>query len=494
MRRTLWVSALLGSLSLANLMGCEDGTADPEVTGEADAGQDSTPTGSTDSGVPTGRMDAGLGAGTTIDAGTASGPGTLTQSDASSGTTGLGSDAGFSGPSVLPGLDGGVHASPQSRTPLDLLFVIDNSGSMASEQLKLAAQLPRLVRVLTSGDRCAGNEASCTLDDNTQPARRFPAISDLHLGVVSSNAGGIDEPVGTQAAVLSCRGLGDDGKLQNGVDVAVNGVVAGRQEFQDYAQGDVVLSPMPECDLPSLPRYQEYGAGGLDSTELAARFSCVARLGVRGCPFEQQLESMWKALAPSTGVGDNFTFLNGSMGEGDGYNLGFLRADAVLAVLHVSDEEDCSITDDGKVLFAQSQEATDEYGPLNLRCGLRAEDGALVRATTRYVEGLRSLKPGAPERLVFGVIAGIPLDAGDKSIDEVLAMPAMQFREDPLQPGFPSTSCAGMTDGRRDSAYPPRRILEVAKGFAERSVLHSICADTYAPAIDAMVTKIISAL
>jgi len=110
------------------------------------------------------------------------------------------------------------------------------------------------------------------------------SIADLHLGVVSSNMGGIDEPTGSQQAVLSCRGLGDDAKLQNSVDVAVQGVIAKRQEFEDYAEADVVLEPRPECARPTQPRYQEYTAGASSDAEVAAKFSCVVETRCSLCP------------------------------------------------------------------------------------------------------------------------------------------------------------------------------------------------------------------
>lgn len=500
MRGTLWMGAVVLCLSLTSLMGCGDEPPDVATQDVNDASQSPSQTGEVDGGEQAGRgasLDAGSSLGGNIDAGSATSP----AGDGSSGpaaqladaSANVPADAGNGGGNPLPGVDGGITAPPGAQGQLDLLFVIDNSGSMASEQRKLAEQLPRLVRVLTSGDRCAGTESSCKLDDTSQPPRRFRPIADLHLGVVSTNMGGIDEPTGTQAAVLACRGLGDEAKLQSSVDVAVDGVIAGRQEFQAYEQGEVVLEPRPECALPAQPRYQEYTAGASIDAEVAARFSCVAQLGVRGCPYEQQLEAMWKALAPSNKQGELYTFLNGSSGQGDGYNQGFLRDDAVLAVVHVTDEEDCSIPDAGKVMFAQTAEATNQYGPLNLRCGLHADDAQLVQATSRYVDGLTSLKPNHKERIVFGAIVGIPVDSGDKSIDEVLALAEMQFQENPLKPGFPRSSCTGLTGGRIDEAYPPRRFLEVAKAFGDQAVLHSICADTYAPAIDGVVSKIVSA-
>ena len=40
-----------------------------------------------------------------------------------------------------------------SEVPLDLLFVVDNSASMHQEQAALRREFPRLVEVLTTGDR-----------------------------------------------------------------------------------------------------------------------------------------------------------------------------------------------------------------------------------------------------------------------------------------------------------------------------------------------------
>lgn len=390
---------------------------------------------------------------------------------------------------------------------VDLLFMVDNSGSMASEQAKIAKELPRLVEVLTTGDRCAGgNEDTCTLNDEMEPKRHFTAVKQLHLGVVSSNMGGIDEPTGSQAAVLACKGLGDDGKLQTSTDVAVEGVIAKRQEFQDYAEGEVVIQPDPDCRIAEQPRYQNYvAADGDKPDEIASNFACVARLGVRGCPFEQQLEAVWKALAPSEGDGPaaNYKFLNDSNGQGDGYNKDFLRDDAILAIIEVSDEEDCSITDEGKVLFSQAADATAEYGPLNLRCGKateRPDYEELIYPTKRYISGLKSLKPDNEDRILYAAIVGVPPDANDKSPEEILELPEMAFRENPLKPGFPATSCTGMTvdpvtgKERIDEAYPPRRFMEVAAGFGENAVVYSICEDDYAPALDTLIGKIASKL
>jgi hypothetical protein len=59
---------------------------------------------------------------------------------------------------------------------------------------------------------------------------------------------------------------------------------------------------------------------------VAGAFSCIAQLGPDGCGYEQSLEAMYRALDPAV-------------------NPGFIRDDAALAVLFITDEDDCSARD-----------------------------------------------------------------------------------------------------------------------------------------------------
>ncbi len=80
---------------------------------------------------------------------------------------------------------------------VDWLFLVDASNSMVEEQVVLANEIPRLVRVLASGD---------ANDDGT---REFTPVRSLHLGVVTPDLG-----AGDLTGVPSCRmGFGDDGIL-----------------------------------------------------------------------------------------------------------------------------------------------------------------------------------------------------------------------------------------------------------------------------------------
>lgn len=412
--------------------------------------------------------------------------------------------AGFASGSALTGAietsepvvtaDGGVVTDTVSK--LDLLFVIDNSGSMANKQARLMREVTRMISIFTSGDRYAGSALAVPVGI-TEKQRLFTPVSSLHVGIVTSNAGGIDDPPHNQVAILSCGGTGDDGKLQNATTIAVDGIVANRNEFAARNQGDVVIEPDPSCNLPPQPAYQSF----VTSDELTApthALACVARVGVRGCPFEQPLESMWKALAPSHGVSGSdlqFRFLNGTLGQGDRANQGFLREDAVLAVVILTDEDDCSITDAGKVMFvtggAAGAEADELYGALNLRCGLNADNTSLIQPVARFVSGLRSLKPGHPERLVVTEIVGVPAAAihAGLSYGELLALPEMQFQEDPQTPGFPRVGCSN--ESKSEVGYAGRRYLQLAAQLGSQAVVESICADDYGGAVDRMVDKVV---
>jgi len=80
-------------------------------------------------------------------------------------------------------------------------------------------------------------------------------------------------------------------------------------------------------------------------------FQCIAKLGTQGCGYEHSLESARRALDPQSNI-----------------NPGFLRDDAFLAIVFITDEDDCSARN--PQLFDPTQAAlTDPLGPLtSFRC------------------------------------------------------------------------------------------------------------------------------
>jgi len=236
--------------------------------------------------------------------------------------------------------------------------------------------------------------------------------------------------------------------------------------------------------------------------QTALEFGCIAKLGKNGCGLEQQLESMYKALAPST-----VQFSRGSRGQGSGggaANNGFLREDAVLAVVLVSDEEDCSIPDESSELFNRNS-PNFMPGDINTRCG-KPDNQRFLHPVSRYVQGLRALKSEAfQDRIIFAAIVGIPLavnlgnvkaHSGKDTLDQILRLDGMQFSVRPSnisttdeEPVPVCTSPDG--DG---SAAPARRFVEAASFFGENGVVTSICEAEYGSALQAVITKIAAQL
>src|SRR5262249_13490511 len=139
---------------------------------------------------------------------------------------------------------------------------------------------------------------------------RFPTgRPNLHIGVVTST-------VDTGSGQSSCHPVtGQSGLPQN-----------------------TALDPAFPCAPPTADRFLSdvaQGGGRLVnySGTLDQALSCIAHVGDRGCGFEETLEGMKRAL-------------DGSRPE----NAGFLRSAAFLAVVILTDEDDCSAQPS---LFAQ---------------------------------------------------------------------------------------------------------------------------------------------
>ena len=295
---------------------------------------------------------------------------------------------------------------------LDLLFVIDDSASRGEEQALLAANFPRFI------DEIVG-------DDGTLP--------DLHLGVVSSDLG--IAPYQLQQDQGDCIGDGKDGALLRGPAGADCGLTDGTPYLVDSSDPDGVIRNYPDGLLPET-------------------FSCMAQLGTNGCGFERHLEAMERALTDQP------------------LNDGFLRDDAVLAIVFIADEDDCSASDPD--LFDPDSAA---LGPFqDFRCfeqgvvcdgddprapGLKAncrprEDSRFVTPVSHFVDVVRGLKPD-PSRIV---VAGILGDAEPVEVEERADDWAL----------VPSCETPGI--GKADPAVRLRAFLD---GFPGSSTAQTIC-------------------
>jgi hypothetical protein len=239
------------------------------------------------------------------------------------------------------------------------------------------------------------------------------------------------------------------------------------------------------------PPFLSFNPMSDDPDAFATEVSCVAVVGTGGCGFEQQLEATLKAVTPSTqGATGRFdgTFNMGTTGHADGANSGFLRPDSLLAIIEVTDEEDCSALD--PELFNPTSSVYS--GDLNLRCF--SFPGA-VQPVERYVDGLLATRM-SPDLLVYAIIAGVPTEAvtPDQTYEQILAHPDMMEMIDPDMPTRlrPSCNVAG-----RGFAFPPRRLVEVARQLdsaGAAGIVQSICQSDFSPAIAAIIDKIADVL
>jgi hypothetical protein len=219
--------------------------------------------------------------------------------------------------------------------------------------------------------------------------------------------------------------------------------------------------------------------------------------GMWGCGYEQQLESIVTS-------------------SGNSANAGFNRDGALLAIILITDEDDCSTTDP-RVFDIDQRDSNPFQGPwldattkaqvkFNLRCW---EHRDALRKVEDYVSGIASLKSD-PSQVVFAAITGIPEDdtldrdqfntdadrytaiLDDGRMVEIPNPPDDALQNQALRPTCTASDGSG-------TAVPGRRIVETMRGLAEDNtgvgtVVESICADDYAPALNAIVNRIAAAL
>jgi len=377
-------------------------------------------------------------------------------------------------PCTINGVVQNVPVNPQRA--LDLLIIIDDSPSMRDEQAKLAEQVPRLVDLLLTGGEIDPGAVGT-----------FPAIESLHVGIITPDLGYSTVPPRDDLTVgvdfnptALCTTNNGNGK-------------AGFMQIEGLTGSGVDRVPCMAQTPAEGTLYLNFPEPGFDKDDLISDVTCVTGQD-DGCGFEQQLESI---LASDRNTA----------------NGGFNRDGALLAVILITDEDDCSTTDP-RVFDVEPRTSNPFQGPFttagelqfNLRC---SEHKNALQQIERYVDGIASLKDD-PSQVVFAAITGIPedgdLDRENFNSDEeryaaILIDSAMQEIPNPADAdtqGQQLTPACTATDGSGD-AFPGRRIVETMEGLAGGNtgvgtVVESICAADYAPALNAIVDRIAAAL
>jgi len=274
-------------------------------------------------------------------------------STSTGGTSGTGATGGTGGSTGGTGDIGKVGK-------IDLLFGIDNSRSMADKQEILTYALGDLITGLTNPPCLdeSGNfvVAPGPLADCPQgSARLYQPVTDIHIGVISSSLGGHgSDACGTGAGKESNN---DKGHLLNRKDPSTAETIATYQNLGFLAWDPTqALSPPGEGDSEKLLN---------DFTDI------VLGVGQIGCGYEAQLESWYRFLAdpnPPEAITLNASaeiVLQGTDNVLLQQRKDFLRPDSMLVVVSLTDENDCSIKEEGQYYFA-AQQKTGSGAPFHL--------------------------------------------------------------------------------------------------------------------------------
>ncbi len=196
-------------------------------------------------------------------------------------------------------LGSGTPAAPpetEECQKMDIIFVIDDSGSMSEEQNNLAANFPKFVSKIESFKTKSG------------------AKLDYRLAVTTTGR-----------------------NLTYNVSIPFGGTMPMSEKGDDGA-----FRSKKECGTSK--RWIER-----TDANASSEFSCLAKAGTGGASIEMPLEATKLALVDRVN---------------DGTNAGFLRPDALLAVVILTDEDDCSREDNNFTIQNDSCETMPNVQPV----------------------------------------------------------------------------------------------------------------------------------
>ena len=374
---------------------------------------------------------------------------------------------------------------------VDILFVVDNSGSMGEEQATLSDNFGKFIEVLERPEVSADYRIGLTTTDSGNPACQGTS------------------PEKGALRMSSCR--------EREPEFRFAGTNPPTEKYQEAC--------LDVCDLPSLdiqptttdldsdpkPRPWLENIGGEtnlpEGVSTVAALRCAGPQGINGCGMESHLESMWAALH--------------EMDDEQSPSFGFLRDDALLSVIHVTDEADCSYNPQFGEVFDRTSgnrvfwSDPGALSPTSAVCwnagvvceggpgqydGCRsankdvagnvdvADDEAVLHPVSRYVDLLRTHEERTDREVLVSVIGGVPegYGAGADLVYQDAADPAFQETFG-IGPGC--TSAGGQ-------AVPPVRLREFAEAFQApgETNMFSVCAAEYDVALEQIAERLVKRL
>jgi hypothetical protein len=210
------------------------------------------------------------------------------------------------------GLIAGNSNDFRVKKDVDILFMIDNSPSMSPKQAALAKNIPKFIEKIES----------------------FGV--NYHVGIITSDVGTTVSDGATWGAgsESSCDSFsGDDGRLQDLTCDKRNTVspqasqactsLCPDNRFKPTDGSKYISKVDGKTNVPPALRLDPMTGRMVDDGPVNA-FKCMALVGDSGCGVEGQMEAVRRALKNSA--------------NGD-----FLRNGSTLAVIYITDEDDCSV-------------------------------------------------------------------------------------------------------------------------------------------------------
>jgi hypothetical protein len=319
---------------------------------------------------------------------------------------------------------------------VDVLFMVDNSPSMKEEQDNLGRNFPAFIDEL----------------------RKIPGgLPNVHIGVISSDLGAGPTPL-----MGGCtRVAGDRGILQVKPNCGLN---AGERFIVSSPNG----SANPTVNFTG---------------DLSNVFSCMASLGTAGCGYEHQLQSsrvaLYETITPD--------------------NKGFLRENAFLALVIISDEDDCSadiksdlFTDDNTFQGTTASFRCAQVGHLcngmsppvgefsaDLTTCEPNENGRLIKVQ-EIVDSIRLVKPRPDQQIVVSGIFGWPNNTTGAKYAYVKTRDGVDY--------------GPICQSNNGSATAALRIKKFVDSFGANGSFFSICQDDFRPALQKIGEKLASKL
>jgi hypothetical protein len=207
--------------------------------------------------------------------------------------------------------------------------------------------------------------------------------------------------------------------------------------------------------------------------DIADVFACMASLGTNGCGFEHQLQSVRIAL--SGFVTDN---------------AGFMRSDAHLAVVYITDEDDCSAPADttmfetpisgqdgslrcslaGHVCGGKAVPASVFSTPL-ANCSAAPDGGGKLISVKTFIDEMKQLHT---QSVSVSVIGGWPSDPANASY-------ALGYDSTSIYPEL--LTSLPICESANGKAVVELRMKQFVDGFGSAGKILSICQDDFSDAM-----------